>query len=83
MQIATARINSKNLITLPREVCKALNVKRGDEVLFVFREGEIHLRLRPVSFTQTLRALHKDMWADAIVEHWLTEKRKAWNEMHP
>lgn len=68
MLTATARLNHKNQITLPRKVCHALGVKSGDELLLIFRDGEIHLRLHPVSFAQALRGLHKNMWADTDIE---------------
>jgi antitoxin PrlF len=79
MQTASSRVNGKNQITLPREVREALGVKAGDEVLFILHDGEMHLRLRPASFTQALRGLHKNVWADTDdVEQWLIDERRLW-----
>jgi len=61
-------------------VREALGVKTGDEVLCIFRDGEIHLRLRPTSFAQALRGLHKNVWSDTDVERWLIEEHGSWNE---
>jgi AbrB family looped-hinge helix DNA binding protein len=80
MLITTAKINSKNQITLPREVRDATGIKHGDELLFIIHDGGISLRLRPVSFAQALRGLHKNVWANMDVEHWLTKERRSWEE---
>jgi AbrB family looped-hinge helix DNA binding protein len=81
MRTASSRVNDKNQIALPREVREALGVKTGDEVLFIFHDGEMHLRLRPASFAQVLRGLHKNVWADTDdVEQWLMNERRWWHE---
>ena len=42
--LAVAKIGPKRQITLPRDVAKLLNVKEGDRVVFLLRNGEIILK---------------------------------------
>jgi AbrB family looped-hinge helix DNA binding protein len=79
MRTASSRVNDKDQITLPHEVCEVLGIQHGDEVLFISRDGKIHLRLRPASFAQALRGLHKNVWASTDdVEQWLIDERRLW-----
>jgi AbrB family looped-hinge helix DNA binding protein len=78
MLTATARVSSKNQIVLPREVRDELNVKSGDELLFIIRDGEIVVRSRPASFAQAMRGLHKNIWAGIEAKDWLAQERSSW-----
>lgn len=49
-----ARITSKGQLTIPKEVCRALGVRKGDSLLFEVDGGEVRMRVarEPVSFAK-------------------------------
>ena len=42
--LAVVKVGPKRLITLPKDVARLLNVKEGDRVVFLRRNGEILLK---------------------------------------
>jgi AbrB family looped-hinge helix DNA binding protein len=42
----TATVTSKGQITIPREVRRALHLRKGDTVVFEVHDGEAHMRPR-------------------------------------
>lgn len=44
---ATSKITAKGQITLPKPVREILNVREGDEVLFLYRDGRITIERLP------------------------------------
>jgi len=44
---ATARITSKGQVTIPKPIRDYLDLRTGDELLFVVREGRVHLEPLP------------------------------------
>jgi AbrB family looped-hinge helix DNA binding protein len=51
----TARLSSKNQVTLPKKVVDELGLESGDEFILEVREGEITLRLPPKLENQARR----------------------------
>jgi len=46
--LATARVNTNNTVSLPREVREKLKLKPRDQVVFIEEEGKIFLIKGPV-----------------------------------
>lgn len=79
MAAIEVRLGAKNQVVIPKAVREALQVKEGDVLLLVVQGDEVILRPRPASFTDTLRGLHKDIWAGDDPDRWLAEERAAWD----
>lgn len=49
-----AKITSKGQLTIPKEVRRALGIRRGDSLLFELGDGEVRVRVarEPVSFAK-------------------------------
>ena len=46
--LATARVNTNNTVSLPREVREKLGIRPGDQVVFVEEGGRIYLLKGPI-----------------------------------
>ncbi len=64
------RVGRKYALYLPREVVEKLNIREGDKLLVMLRDGEIVLRPLP-------RLLRKRRyWAETTVEEFEAESQK-------
>ena len=79
MKTATAQVNAKYQIILPKEVRKALGVKPHEQVIFLIDGDYAYLRPRPQSFTEKLSGLHAHIWRKPA-DKWLKEERRSWDE---
>ncbi|MEN9524018.1 MAG: hypothetical protein RL536_87 [Candidatus Parcubacteria bacterium] len=73
-----AKLNSKNQITLPRNLRQKLNVKAGDSLLMDIQDGVIVLIPQPESYTDRLQGLHSEIWKDLDARKYLEEERISW-----
>ena len=55
----TVRLSSKHQVVIPKEVRGVLDLKAGDEVMFVSRNGVVYLLPKPHSLAGTLKGLAK------------------------
>jgi len=80
MEATVVKVSSKYQVVLPRPVREALDLRVGDEVIFVVDGGKVLLRPRPASFTEAMRGLHREIWEGQDVDAWLEQERTAWAE---
>ena len=80
MEAAVVKVSSKYQVVLPRPVREALDLRVGDEVIFVVDGSKVLLRPRPASFTEAMRGLHREVWEGQDVDEWLEQERTAWAE---
>ena len=78
MVAISAQVSDKYQVVIPREVRQKLNLQPRDTLLFLIDGDTVIIRLRPNSFTATLRGLHQQVWADVDVDEWLNQERSAW-----
>ena len=38
-----ARVNKNGQITIPMEICRLMNLKEGDEIVFLERDGKVFI----------------------------------------
>jgi AbrB family looped-hinge helix DNA binding protein len=72
------KINSRNKISIPKSVCKQLNIKVGDVFLLDVQDNVIVLIPQIKSYTKHLQGLHSEIWKDIDVEEYITNERNAW-----
>ena len=58
----TAKLSSKGQITLPKEIREKLNLKEGDKVMFIEKEGKI---LMEKSIESVIDDIRKDFEGEA------------------
>jgi AbrB family looped-hinge helix DNA binding protein len=65
--LATAKLSSKNQVTIPKKVVEELGLESGDELILEVREGEIALRV-PDKVQRPTRSLYGSVTAkeDAV-----------------
>lgn len=77
MTAISAQISDKYQVVIPKEVRQKLNLQPRDTLLFLIEGDTVFVRPKPVSFTEQLRGLHKQVWP-ADPEAWLAEERATW-----
>ncbi len=74
----TVTVSSKYQIVIPKEARKKLNVRPGDQLLVHLEDKQMVLRVRPHSYTQYLRGLHKEIWHDLDATEYVQHERASW-----
>jgi len=81
MAVATAKVGTRNQLSLPRGVRKALGVEPGDTVLFILEGDEVRLARKPESLTEYSYGLSKEAWERlGGWEAFLREERASWEQ---
>jgi len=74
----TAKVSSKYQIVIPKRVRQELGLQPGDRLLIRLEDGKVVMRLRPRSYAQHLRGLHKEVWEDIDAAEYVDKEREAW-----
>lgn len=76
MSAITAKVSARYRVVIPKEVRELLHIQPEGTILFLIEGERVYLCPRPQSFTETLRGLHRHVWADDPVA-WLERERAA------
>ena len=71
------KMNGKHQITVPAAVRKELHIESGDCWLIGVRNGHILLMPEPSNYSQHLRGLHREVWADVEPQEYVQREREA------
>ena len=69
-----AKLSTKNQIVIPREARNALNVKAGDKLLVVVRNGTVVLLPKPKNYSRSLKGITKGLYPP----DYLRKEREGW-----
>ncbi len=72
----TVKLSKKNQIVVPKEARKSLNIKSGNKLLVMVKEGRVILIPEPKDYVKAIRGLGKEIWKDTS-EH-LKNERENW-----
>jgi len=75
-----AKVSSKYQIVIPKTVREALGLRPGDRLLIVAEGDKAVLRLRPKSYAEHMRGLHKEVWQGIDATEYVREERKSWEQ---
>lgn len=64
------KINAKYQVVIPKEVRQKLDLQPRATLLFLIDGDTVMIRPKPVSFTDKLRGLHKEVWHNVNIEEW-------------
>ncbi len=76
MTTIPAQVSTKYQVVIPKEIREMMDLQPRDTLLFLIDGDTVLLRIKPKSFTKTLRGLHRHNWTDS--EKWLEEERSSW-----
>jgi AbrB family looped-hinge helix DNA binding protein len=68
------KLSTKNQIVLPREAREAMNVKGGDELLVVVKEGITLIMPKPKSYAKAVSGRGKKIYP----KNYLKKERLSW-----
>jgi AbrB family looped-hinge helix DNA binding protein len=68
------KLSGKNQIVIPREARIALNIKAGDRVLVVVRNGTVILLPKPKRYSKSLRGIARGLYPP----DYLGRERESW-----
>lgn len=74
----TLKLNARNQITIPRGICRKLNIKAGDRLLVDAQDGIMVLIPQPKQHTDYLQGLHSEIWKGIDIEKYLNGEHEAW-----
>ena len=57
--MGAVKISSKHQVVIPKSIRGALDLKAGDEVMFITRNGVVYLLPKPRSFAKALKGIAK------------------------
>jgi AbrB family looped-hinge helix DNA binding protein len=69
-----AKLSTKNQIVIPREARTALDVKAGDKLLVVIRNGTVVLLPKPKKYSKSLKGIAKGLYPP----DYLKRERESW-----
>jgi AbrB family looped-hinge helix DNA binding protein len=75
-----AKVSSKYQIVIPKSVREALGLRPGDRLLIVTEGDKAVMRLRPRSYSEHMRGLHKEVWQGIDATEYVREERKSWEQ---
>ena len=78
MPMKPMKVNANYQITLPRTVREKLNINAGDRLIVDVQDGIMVLIPEPGRYTESLRALQREIWEDVDVKKYLDGERNAW-----
>ena len=76
MESIAARVSTKYQVVIPKPVRDSLRLRPADTLLFLIDGDTVVLRVRPASFTEAMRGLHKGIWPEP--DAWLEKERATW-----
>lgn len=79
-QRSITTISSKHQITLPASMCRALGLKKGDQLTATLVDNQILLEPRPRSYVEHYRGRLKGLYgSEQEIEEYLVEERATWH----
>lgn len=76
--VIPVRVGKRYQLVLPKTVRQRFDIHEGDEMLLEVSRRGILLVPRPKSYTAHLAGLHREVWENLDVDHYLERERKAW-----
>lgn len=70
------KLSGKNQIVVPKEARKSLNIKSGNRLLVMVKEGRVILIPEPKDYVKAIRGLGKEIWKGA--DKYLENERDNW-----
>ena len=75
-----ATITSKGQITIPKEIREYLDLKEGEEIIFIKRSDEVAIRPKIKDPIRKLRELRKQIsFSEKEIDSMIRESKKAWD----
>jgi AbrB family looped-hinge helix DNA binding protein len=76
----TAKVSKKYQIVIPKGVRRLLGIRPGDRFLISVEGDKVVMRLRPRSYAQKLRGLHKEVWQGVEASEYVEKERETWEK---
>ena len=76
----TVKVSSRHQISVPRMAREQLDIRSGDRLLVDVQDGLLILLPEPVSHTDRLAGLHREVWQGVDTTAYLREERGAWDD---
>lgn len=70
------KLSGKNQIVVPKEARKSLNIKSGNRLLVMVKEGRVILIPEPKNYVKAIRGLGKEIWKGS--DKYLENERNNW-----
>lgn len=76
----SVKVSSKNQVTLPIEICRKLNVKKGSRLFLEVEDGKIIFTPEPASYVDHYYSMAKGTYGTAEeIDAYVQEERRSWD----
>ena len=79
-KIPSVKVSKRYQIAVPAEARRRLNIHSGDRLIADVQDGLLILMPEPVSYTQHLSGLYKEIWDRVDGQAYVARERDAWDE---
>ncbi|HHY06748.1 MAG TPA: AbrB/MazE/SpoVT family DNA-binding domain-containing protein [Clostridia bacterium] len=77
----SVKVSSKNQVTLPIEICRKLNVKKGSRLFMEIKDSKIIITLEPENYTEHYYSMAKGTYGKTVeeIDAYVQEEREVWD----
>jgi AbrB family looped-hinge helix DNA binding protein len=78
----TVKVSKRYQIAVPAAAREQLNIQSGDRLIVDIQDGMIILIPEPEDYADYLSGLHKEIWEDVDIQHYINEERSEWDSQN-
>ncbi|MDD2432045.1 MAG: AbrB/MazE/SpoVT family DNA-binding domain-containing protein [Firmicutes bacterium] len=77
----SVKVSSKNQVTLPIEICRKLNVKKGSRLFIEIKNDKIIITPEPDSYVEHYYSMAKGTYGQTVeeIDRYVQEERGTWD----
>ncbi len=75
------KVSSKNQVTIPIEICRELNVRKGSRLVMEIADGRIVITPEPDNYTKYYYSMAKGTYGNTVeeIEAGVQAERRTWD----
>ena len=77
----SVKVSSKNQVTLPKEICRQLNVKKGSRLFIEIKDSKIMITPEPDNYVEHYYSMAKGTYGQTVeeIDRYVQEERGTWD----
>jgi len=77
----SVKVSSKNQVTLPIEICRKLNVKKGSRLFIEIKNDKIIITPEPDNYVEHYYSMAKGTYGQTVeeIDRYVQEERGTWD----
>ncbi|MGI6308204.1 MAG: AbrB/MazE/SpoVT family DNA-binding domain-containing protein [Dethiobacteria bacterium] len=77
----SVKVSSKNQVTIPIEICRKLNVKKGSRLIMEIADGKIIITPEPENYVEHYYGMAKGTYGKTVeeIDAYVQDERGSWD----